>query len=57
LNGDAGNRKCLLYGLYALLPIGTLIGLCVHRIAGTVIVAAAVFGLVLVSVTAKDGES
>lgn len=57
MDGDARNRKYLLYTLYALLPIGAVVGFCVHRMAGTVIVVAAVIGLVLVSVTAKDRES
>ena len=57
MDGNAGNRKYLLYALYALLPIGAVIGFCVHRMAGTVIVVAAVIGLVLVSVTTKDHES
>ena len=57
MDGTEGQRKYLLYALYALLPIGAVIGFCVHRIAGTVIVVAAVIGLVLVSVTTKDPES
>jgi hypothetical protein len=47
------NRR-LLYPLYALLPVGALIGFFVHRMAGTVIVVAAVIALVAVSLTAKD---
>jgi hypothetical protein len=57
--GNAGNtasRRCLLYALYALLPIGAAVAVWVHRTAGTLIVVAAVIGLVLVSVAAKDHE-
>lgn len=57
LDGNAGNRRYLLYTLYTLLPIGAVIGFFVHRMAGTVIVVAAVIGLVLVSLTAKDQRS
>ena len=38
--------------LYALLPIGAVIGFTVNTMAGTVIVVAAVIGLVTLSVTA-----
>lgn len=45
-------RRTLLYTLYALLPIGALIGFAVSTMTGTVIVVAAVIGLVTLSVTA-----
>jgi hypothetical protein len=54
LGGEAGYRRYLLYGLYALLAAGALVALFVHRAAGTVIVVAAVIGLVTVSVTGRD---
>ena len=49
---DAGLRRYLLYIFYALLPIGAVIGFGVNATAGTVIVVAAVIGLVTLSVTA-----
>ena len=49
---DAGLRRNLLRALYALLPIGAVIGFGVNTTAGTVIVVAAVIGLVALSVTA-----
>lgn len=49
-------RRYLLYVLYALLPIGAVIGFAVHAMAGTVVVVAAVIGLVTLSVTARSQE-
>ena len=49
---NAGLRRHLLRALYALLPIGAVIGFGVNTAAGTVIVVIAVIGLVTLSVTA-----
>lgn len=49
---NAGIRRNLLRVLYALLPIGVLVGFGVNTMAGTVIVVIAVIGLVTLSVTA-----
>ena len=49
---DAGLRRHLLRALYALLPIGAVVGFGVNATAGTIIVVAAVIGLVTLSVTA-----
>jgi hypothetical protein len=51
LGRGAGLRTILLRVLYALLPIGAVIGFGVNAMAGTVIVVAAVIGLVTLSVT------
>jgi Flp pilus assembly protein TadB len=48
----AGLRRNLLRVLYALLPIGAVIGFGVDTMAGTVIVVVAVIGLVMLSLTA-----
>lgn len=48
----AGIRRILLRVLYALLPIGMVVGFGVNTMAGTVIVSIAVIGLVTLSVTA-----
>ena len=48
---NAGIRRNLLRVLYALLPIGAVIGFGVNTMAGTVIVVIAVIGLVTVSMT------
>jgi hypothetical protein len=57
LGDDAGLRRYLTYGLYALLVLGVLVAFFVHRTAGTVIIVAAVIGLVVVSVTSNDEAS
>jgi len=54
LDGDAGYRRYLLYGLYGLLAAGVAVAVFVHHTAGTVIIVAAVIGLVTVSVTGRD---
>jgi hypothetical protein len=51
LGTNAGIRRNLLRVLYALLPIGAVIGFGVNTMAGTVIVVIAVIGLVTVSMT------
>lgn len=56
MGSNAGMRRYLLYVLYALLPIGAVIGFAVHAMAGTVVVVAAVIGLVTLSVTARSQE-
>ena len=48
---NAGIRRNLLRVLYALLPIGAVIGFGVNTMVGTVIVVIAVIGLVTVSMT------
>lgn len=54
MDGDAGYRRYLLYGLYGLLAAGVAVAVFVHHTAGTVIIVAAVIGLVTVSVTGRD---
>ena len=54
MGDDAGFRRYLTYGLYALLVLGALVAFFVHHTVGTVIVVAAVIGLVVVSVTSND---
>ena len=53
---DAGFRRYLLRALYALLPIGAVVGFGVNTMAGTVLVVIAVIGLVTLSVTAQHTE-
>jgi hypothetical protein len=57
LGDEAGIRKYLVYGLYGLLVLGALVAFFVHHMAGTVIIVAAVIGLVVVSVTSSDSTS
>jgi hypothetical protein len=51
LGSNAGLRRYLLYTLYALLPVGAVVALGLNTMAGTVVIVAAVIGLVAVSVT------
>lgn len=51
-----GYRRNLLYGLYALALAGLVLLLAGPRTAGTIVVVAAVIGVVGVSVTGREDE-
>ncbi len=48
-----GYRRYLLYGLYVLLPVGAVVALALSVAVGTILLVAAVLGVVGVSVTGR----
>ena len=54
MGNTTGYRRYLLYALYVLLPVGAVVALAFSRTVGTILLVAAVLGVVGISVTGRE---